>query len=78
MTTQTCMTIIVFLAFIGMSLYAIKINNDWYKTVECQNKEWFDIASRQNEEWAELCNNTMRERDELEARVKELEAKLEG
>ena len=78
MTAQTCMTIIVFLAFIGMSLYAIWINEDWYKTAEEQNKDWLDTAMRQTEEWAEFCTKIADERDALKARVEELEAKLEG
>lgn len=78
MMAQTCMTIIVFLAFIGMSLYAFEINEDWYKIAEEQNKDWLDTAMRQTEEWAEFCTKIANERDALKARVEELEAKLEG
>ena len=78
MTAQTCMTIIVFLAFIGMSLYAIGINEEWYKTAEEKNNDWLDLAMRQTEEWAEFCTKIANERDALKARVEELEAKAEG
>ena len=65
---------VVFMAFIGMSVYALYINDDWAHQCEKLNKEWFEIATEQSTAWAEHCSKIADENNTLKKRVKELEA----
>ena len=70
------LVIICLAAFLAMSAYALRINNEWSDEYGKLNKEWFETATEQSHNWAEHCQKLAVECDTLSARVKELEAKL--
>lgn len=65
----------VFMAFIGMSAYALYINDDWAHEYGKLNKEWFELARAQTNEWTEFCSKIENENNTLKKRIKELESK---
>ena len=67
-------TFVLFIAFIGMSAYALYINDDWAREYEKLSNEWFEIATAHSNSWAKLCSKIADENTRLKKRIKELEA----
>lgn len=66
---------VFFMAFIGMSAYALYVNDDWAHEYGKLNKEWFEFARAQTNEWTEFCSKIENENNALKKRIKELESK---
>lgn len=68
MTATTFWMISFFVAMV----WALYINNSWYKEslktiaelekiYEEQNNSWYELCCRQNKEWVEYCSNIIKE-----------------
>lgn len=78
MSSMEITVIVLLVCAVAGWLYSLLVSDQWYKIAQDQNKGWLEIALEQNEEWAKFCSKIADERDQLKAKVEELEAELKG